>query len=42
MPLSQVKIVFINNCKTLVENGIGDNNLLINSYCSVLRGFSKF
>ena len=43
MPLSQVNIVFIQyNYKTLVENWIGDNNLLINSNCFALKRFTKF
>ena len=42
MPLGQVKIVFIDNYKTLVEKWIEDNNFLINNNCFVLRKFSKF
>ena len=42
MPLGQVKIVFIDNYKTLGENWIEDNNFLINNNCFVLRKFSKF
>ena len=44
MPLSQVKIGFTDNYnyKLLVENWIGDNDLLINNNCFVLRRFSIF